>query len=282
MNVSLSPIAEISLKQILETFNLSYSDYLVPLQLTEAQLQGTIYGNDLDLERSCIALSGEKPVGMGFLGIRGHRGWIGGMGVIPDYRGRGIGHMIMQSLIAEANKCNLEFVQLEVIEGNKPAHSLYLNLGFVEQRRLLILQASGFPKSNVSGELVEVSLDEALSFYHVFHRAANPWQREKESLTKAKDLSAWLFTQDHKPAAYLIGRLTPHMIQIMDAAFDAGKEDVVKGLLSQLSALQPDTPASIVNLPEDDPVWSVFQKIGFTESLAQIEMIYTINPQVHS
>lgn len=276
MNVTLTSAADISAEQLLSTFNLSYSDYMVPLQLNAAQLQGTIDHYDLDLRQSCVALVDNDPVGMGFLGVRGQRGWIGGMGVIPDFRGQGIGRKIMNQLIANGRALSLDAIGLEVIEGNKAAHQLYLSLGFTESRRLLIVQIKEIPQIDGAGEFVESSLDDALTYFSVFHQVGNPWQREKETLTKSHELGAWLYRQDEQVAAYLIGRTTPQMIQIMDIGLAPNSGEQLTHFMSLLSDAQPDTPASMVNLPEDDPAWPLMHNMGFTESLAQIEMVYSL------
>lgn len=53
-----------------------------------------------------------------------------GMGVLPDYRGRGIGAKLLEETLLAAKKFGLERVELEVFASNIPAIRLYENRGF--------------------------------------------------------------------------------------------------------------------------------------------------------
>lgn len=54
-----------------------------------------------------------------------------GMGIIKEYRGRGLGRELLEVTLDYAKKRDLEKVELEVYESNKRAISLYKKLGFL-------------------------------------------------------------------------------------------------------------------------------------------------------
>jgi RimJ/RimL family protein N-acetyltransferase len=54
-----------------------------------------------------------------------------GMGLLPDWRGRGIGARLLSAALADADRIGLERVELEVFLGNGPAQRLYRRLGFI-------------------------------------------------------------------------------------------------------------------------------------------------------
>lgn len=59
------------------------------------------------------------------------RGWIiGNVGVLPDYRRRGIARQLVEACIAQARDEGGEWVALEVRADNEPARRLYQHLGF--------------------------------------------------------------------------------------------------------------------------------------------------------
>jgi len=279
MYIGLLPTINVDFGNLTKAFNLAYSDYLVPLQLSEEQLRNTHHQTDTNMQLSLAALVNGKIVGMGFLCVRQQRGWIGGMGVIPEYRRYGIGREIMNGLIGNARKIGIKTVQLEVIEGNDPAHRLYLDIGFEPTRRLLIIQAAPIASviANADDYTVQPSdLTTVLDFYDDLHSVPNPWQREATSLRKANDLSAWIGRVENDVVGYVIGRTPERMIQIMDAAFRPEHPLALETILQKLWQQQPDVPASMVNLPDDDPAWPVFEHMGFSEHLAQIEMSLTL------
>jgi len=56
-----------------------------------------------------------------------------GMGLLPDYRGRGLGRKLAVQTIEAARQAGIERVELEVFASNEPAIHLYRTLGFVTE-----------------------------------------------------------------------------------------------------------------------------------------------------
>nr|CAP47536.1 putative integron gene cassette protein [uncultured bacterium] len=56
-----------------------------------------------------------------------------GMGVLPAYRGRGIGQELIERCILQCKTFGLEKIELEVWSDNSVAHALYRKNGFVEE-----------------------------------------------------------------------------------------------------------------------------------------------------
>ena len=59
-----------------------------------------------------------------------------GMGLLPDYRGRGLGGRLLRRAVAASRRRGIEKLELQVYASNRPAYALYLKRGFkVEGRR---------------------------------------------------------------------------------------------------------------------------------------------------
>ena len=56
-----------------------------------------------------------------------------GMGVISEYRGKGIGRALMQATLAAATASGMRRIELTVRVDNDPARRLYESLGFVTE-----------------------------------------------------------------------------------------------------------------------------------------------------
>jgi RimJ/RimL family protein N-acetyltransferase len=56
-----------------------------------------------------------------------------GMGLLPDYRGHGLGRRLMEAAITRAWETGLERVELEFFASNLRAKALYEKLGFVTE-----------------------------------------------------------------------------------------------------------------------------------------------------
>jgi RimJ/RimL family protein N-acetyltransferase len=61
-----------------------------------------------------------------------HRGGLG-MGVIPEFRGQGLGSQLVSAVLAHAKTFGLEKVELHVYTTNVAAIALYKKFGFVEE-----------------------------------------------------------------------------------------------------------------------------------------------------
>ena len=163
--MNLVPAATLSIDELAALFNAGYEGYVVPFRVETSQLQNMIAAWHIDLARSRIA-PGE---GVALLGIRGERGWIGGLGVVPAARRRGVGRALMDAVLDQAPP----EVTLEVIEQNEPAIRLYEDLGFERVRILEVwsLDAEAPDPGNVrEGEPAPVGERDL------------PWQRADASL----------------------------------------------------------------------------------------------------
>jgi ribosomal protein S18 acetylase RimI-like enzyme len=56
-----------------------------------------------------------------------------GMGLLPEYRGQGLGRRLVTQAIGAAREAGIERIELEVFASNEPAVALYQALGFVAE-----------------------------------------------------------------------------------------------------------------------------------------------------
>lgn len=77
-----------------------------------------------------IAKVDGKTVGYGGMWIVLNEAHVTNVGVLPEYRGEGIGELIMRSLMAIAKKHGADKMTLEVRKSNYVAQNLYSKLGF--------------------------------------------------------------------------------------------------------------------------------------------------------
>lgn len=85
---------------------------------------------DNDFSRYIVAKVGDKIVGYGGMWMVLNEAHVTNVGVLPEYRGEGIGELIMRSLIAIAKDNGAEKMTLEVRKSNYVAQNLYSKLGF--------------------------------------------------------------------------------------------------------------------------------------------------------
>lgn len=128
--MKISNLKNCSIAEILTAFNLSFSDYIIPLQLTEQQLKDKILAEDIDLEWSFGAFEENKLVGLILHGFRNNKLYNAGTGVLPEYRGNKITQKLYDCVLEKAKSENITTIQLEVITENEIAIKTYENIGF--------------------------------------------------------------------------------------------------------------------------------------------------------
>lgn len=77
-----------------------------------------------------VARTGGEIIGFGGMWTVGGEGHIVTLAVTQAYRRHGVGRLLMDALLAEARRRNMECVTLEVRVTNTPAQRLYTSLGF--------------------------------------------------------------------------------------------------------------------------------------------------------
>jgi GNAT superfamily N-acetyltransferase len=211
--LSIQPAATLDINTLTDAFNAGYSGYILPVNITADQLQHHIEANDIDLPASKTILNSREPVGICFLGIRGKRGWIGGLGVHPDYRRKGLGRQLMQAVMQETASRGLATIDLEVIVGNDGARQLYLDLGFADTRRLLVLERQPAPIQAHKVIIENATTADILRLQAAFHPVPVAWQ---QTLKPDSTATAWLVRDGSTALAYAVGHVSDTALQWLD------------------------------------------------------------------
>jgi len=236
-----------------DLFTRGYAGYFVAIHMDASTLETLVDRWDIDPERSRVAFAGADAVGLANLAVRGDRGWIGGIGVVPEARRHGIGRALMEAVLAEAPGD----VTLEVLEENEPARRLYEQLGFAPQRVLEVW--------SLTAEVEAVEVREAAPAPLGQHDL--PWQREDASLPGGCER----IEVDGGAALFRVVDGTAGVAQL--AARD---EDVARKLLSAMRAR--GARLTYVNVPEGDPASAALRDLGGSLDLRQFEMAW-LNPR---
>jgi len=255
--------------ELVRVFNLSFSDYLVAMQMDEAGLADHIANNDIDLDCSQVAVDVE-PVGFALVARRGWEAWIGGMGTSPAYRRIGLGARTLTAAIDAAAAKGAHGVWLEVIDENTPAIALYERLGFEAVRHLEIWTLGPDPdREPVERRALDV---DAAHAWIAGHRGGRePWQRADASIVRMRERGASLTGVAVQRGDAIAGAaicitddVTVRVMQI--AAVDrAAARDLVLAAAGGLTL-------RLANVPDDDVFAHVLRKLGAGLTVAQDEM----------
>ena len=254
---------------LVAAFARAYEDYVVPLRFDSERLRLHVDAHDIALAHSPLWRDRAGGfVALAMLGIRGDRGWIGGFGLAPAHRGRGLSHPLCAEVIDRASTLGLARLQLEVIEGNARAIATYERAGFVRTRALCSYRRAPAAASP-SAELQITELDVgALAWSR--RSAAPAWQREPASVLRMPALRA-IACGD----AIAVVQPTEDAVQVL--ALFADDDAAAARLLDAVASLDPDRPSLVVNEPEGSPAERAMARGHWSAIVRQHEMVLALD-----
>jgi GNAT superfamily N-acetyltransferase len=271
-----APVDGLDDAALAELFTLVYAGYFVPMHVDAAAMRFMRVACDLDLGASRLLREDDATVAVAMLGRRGDAGWIGGMGVAPECRSRGLGGVVMREVLDSARALGTRRVSLEVLEQNTPAIKLYERLGFRRTRELEVWTLPA-PEPRRGDPAVEpAGLEEAHAFIRAHRRAVEPWQRADGTLAALRAdgvaFEAVRTVRAGRAVGAAILRVAGRASVVQMASSPGEEEAATHAMLAALR--RDDAPQGVrwLNLPSDDPATAVVRALGATREAAQQEM----------
>jgi ribosomal protein S18 acetylase RimI-like enzyme len=293
-----SNTARMSVEQLAETTNQSFAGYFVPVNYGAPDYARFCRAYSIDLAQGLLARHWDgRLAGITMLGLRGDRGWCGGFGIVPEFRGKGLANWLAGKLVERGRELALSTLQLEVMVQNERAIKTYQQAGFQLTRELVILSAPVSqvqdelkPVHSVQLEISDVSLEEAL---HTLIRLEPAlgfepcWQREPASLLTMSGLRGIVARRGSNALAALMYQHSPETgrINLLNLTFN--NEAAARALLERAAVnskiLRPrreDAPEEyffVLNEPENSELFSLLSQLGLQETNRQHEMVIALS-----
>ncbi len=274
-SIQLIPASRFNYDELTAIYNQTRVDYMIPMPMNAARLAEYVRIYDVDLDHSLVAATRDgQMLGVAMLGVRKNRVWLTRLGVIPNTRRNGIGSALVDGLIKDAAKLNLDFVMLEVIKNNTPAHQLFLKYGFREIGELLVMRRSPLipPIAPIVADAQRMDRTESLVL--VGHdRGTQPWTNQSESLVNAHEVSGLSITLMDGSRGWLVYQREKFLLTRFAIKTEAGDPATVAyALLTHLHSQYPRLDTHIENIQVNDPHLPAYYQMGYVESFRRIEM----------
>ncbi len=264
-------------KEVLQTFNLAFSDYFVPLQLSEAQFTSKLIADKTDFSLSVGAFENGALVGFVLHGIdtvNDQRvGYNGGTGVIPKKRGFGLTRQMYGFILPLLKQHDIQRLVLEVITKNSPAITSYKRCGFTTKRKLICykgeVRGAAINTTVVLQELQNFNWSLMVSFWEV----SPTWQNAIGAIETTRDhtisIGAYL---GHQLVGYVIYNPTSKRIQQIAVHPDFRQKGIGTALVFEI-VQRYGNPISLLNVDNNSESLNAFLKgIGLAPYLEQFEM----------
>lgn len=261
-----------SIAQLAAMVNRSYEQSYLELQQTAGELAAYCQYNNMALEHSLIMREGDNFVGATLLATRAQRGWLGGFGIVPEYRGQDAGKALLVQQLALARTIGLTSIQLEVPLESEAAQRLGASAGFQTRRDVLDLLIDVAALPPPASAIISSSDPERIMNWLMQGQPA-AWTRERINLL-IKGGDALVLHRDDEAQAALMYRRRGKLgekVQIYALALSAtGNGQDIAALLHH--AAVGATRISIHNEPEGTPLHRACQELGFAEEHRYHEM----------
>jgi GNAT superfamily N-acetyltransferase len=263
--------SSISLVDLASAFNAGFEGYFYPPQMTAEILSRRVRMEHIDLQLSFLADVGGTFAGFALFSLRGREAWCGGLGVVPNFRGRGVAKQLMLELFSRARKRGVTKIRLEVLTKNTSAIRLYERVGLKVTRDLLILERTRDAErvARDSNELYDAEPDALLPHFERLHSWRHAWQREFATIVSADKLHGVYVGDKNKPDAYALVVTRPDgLTQVIDLAASTAKHAraIAAGIAERYGAMR------VVNEPEESLFIDALKAHGFVEADRQYEM----------
>ena len=267
----------ISTSQVLETFNESFSDYLVPMKLNLDQLETKLYTENINWDFSIGVFLNQDLVGLILHFDDFEKGrkilYNGGTGVIPSQRGNRLTQKMYEHFIPIFQENGIEEIVLEVLAENEKAVKSYAKTGF-ETERIVKCFKGKIPNDLTLNSEIEIKenphpdWDEFQSYWDVLPT----WQNTPSVLDRTstkKILGAYL---EGNLVGYIIfNPVTKRLNQI--AVHPQHRRKYIAETLLSHAGNGGDAEFAVLNVDEDAVgLISLLNKMNWTNTVDQLEM----------
>lgn len=184
--------------------------------------------NDVDLSRAIVSFDGKEPVGTIVFAQRGERAWLSLMGILPEYRRRGLGRTLFGAAVDAVRASGAKHIEFEVVQRNVAVQEMYNGFGFETQGELYVWSRK--PRRVVSNGLVARKHSIA-TIERIAKGTAACWQREPSGVGRTP--SALIEVE----GAYAFVRVRDGSAYVLDAA--ARDETSAEALLHEFDRRFP-------------------------------------------
>lgn len=270
-------LAQERLDELIDAQNDIFSDYIIPMKSSKQffiDFQNSVGG---DMRNVIVALSNKQIVGYVNPVVDGREGWIGGVGVIPSARGKGVGKKLMAAAEDFCREKGVSEVFLEVIEGNLHAQRLYEKLGYKATRKYLTAEGRPAKFEGFGTMPTKANMSEILALHERSYKDTC-WQRRKIESVVQSARGAESYKVD---GGFVLVRTveTSGFIPFLGVAPDKRSRGIGTALARfALTRLwdQGAFKVALYNVNEDLPTTRLLDKFDFKVTLKQIEMKKTL------
>jgi len=250
--ITIQSLACVDLNALRSCFNVSFKNYIVPVQLSREKFADKLITEAIDLKLSFGIFDGEQLVGFILNGIdtafNQKIAYNTANAVLPEYRGYKLSRQLYEHSIAQLKLAGINKIRLEVIEQNIPAVKIYEQFGFTVTRKLNSYR--GIPVLN---DLLPVEIETVTSpdweLIRKYCEWKPSWQYDTNCIKRAlSNYTLQVASSNDLPVAYCISNIDTGTVAHFGCCQMECKEIFLSALFSRVKELSSNQQISVINV----------------------------------
>ncbi len=190
MDIAIKTLAGVPPADILAAFNHGFSDYAIPMNLSDETFRFKLKSEGISTEHSAGAFADGKLAGLILHGIDIVEGqkrvFNAGTAVAPEFRGQKLAQRMYAYILPLLKEQGYRNHRLEVLGSNIPAKKSYENAGFRNYRNIVSYKGIVDKTIREHINIKEIEIPER-NLARTFWNTEPTWQNDTPSLLRAKD-----------------------------------------------------------------------------------------------
>jgi ribosomal protein S18 acetylase RimI-like enzyme len=275
--IYIKTLEETPVAAIVHTFNEAFSDYIVPLQMTEENLLAKIRSEHIALSRSAGAFDDGRLIGFILMATGEIYGratlYNGGTGVVPEYRGRRITEQLYAFIRSHIEKDEQQHL-LEVITSNEKAVRVYSRIG-LRQRRIFNCFKGNCIATPSAGLILKKAIVFPMFDPADFWDFEPSWQNSIAAITRAlTDHTIFIITNGGRLLGYIVFAAATGRLKQLAVRKDQRRQGIGTTLLAAMNKALRGKEITAINVDSsDEGITAFFQANGLKPFIQQYEMI---------
>ena len=257
-----------------------FADYIIQIKSSRQfflEFQRSVGGS---LSTMLVAVRQGQIIGYVNPVIDGREAWIGGVGVVPAHRNKGIGRRLMGAAEELCRAKGVTDISLEVIEGNVRAEKLYEQLGYLETRKFLTAEGKPMRFEGYGNPPVPASLTEVRPMHERAYQNTC-WQRRKPDALVQSSRGGEIFKTG---GGFVVLRCieTNGFIPFLGVVPEIRRKGIGTSLAKFALTRLHDQGAfkiALYNINDDLPTLRMLDMFDFKVTMKQIEMHKGLSPE---
>ena len=256
-------------------FTEAFTGYYFPMTMAPDALANHWRLYHIDGARSLVMRDSQGTfTGISLIGARGARGWCGGFGIAPAFRGRGAGKRLAREMIETARASGLRCLQLEVLSQNEAARAIYAGAGLTVRRHVRTVEIELIALPDGADSDAKQSATSAPLVAEDVLAAQPVWQQELASLLAMTTESIHVTDTAGQRSSLVCARAGARTRILVASLATSITEQELIALLRQ--AADESSVIELTNGPDGSSILARCQAFGFSEVYSQDEMYVTL------